>query len=877
MHKLLRRVSYLLNRRRMDQDLADEMEAHREMMAEDRRTAFGNVLRLREDGRAAWGWVWLERLWQDLNYGRRAIARHPGLAVIAVISLAVGIGANCAIFSLADTVLLRPLPVPDPDNVVTLGSRDASGLGAAAGLNMLAASYPDYRDIRDKTTSFAGVVAYDITRLGFASRPDALPQLRMGSEVTGNFFQVMGVKPELGRSFQPEEDQVPGRDAVVILSHDLWEQEFAGDRSVLGREVRLNGLAFIVIGVMPRKFTGIEHWLYSAFYVPMMMRPRLSGDSRDVLNSRDLRFFTVKGRLKTDVPISRARAELAALGKSLEQAYPATNKNQSMDVRTEVDSQIKRVPRITAFLGMLIVLAAAVLLVACANVAGLITSRAPARAREMSLRMAIGAGRLRLIRQLITESLLLALAGGVAGVGLGYAGVLLFRQITYPSDLPLMLTFDLNQRALLFSLAIALLSVLLFGLIPAIRTSRTDLATALKAGGATVPAPRRLWGRGILVSGQVAVSLVLLTTSMFLYLGFRESLARGPGFRIDHLLLMSFDPSVVNYSPTQTHEFFRKLVEHSRSVPGVKSVALASFVPLSVEFDSFSIVPERYRFPPGRDSVSVMANRVDESYFETAGIPLIRGRGFLKTDTENTPHVAVINETLAAHYWPGQDSIGKRFRLDSEWVEIVGIAKTTKYLSTLEPPSDFLYVPYQQSPRAYMTLMVESAGEPGALAAPLREVVRSLDSNLPVYDVRTMGDFYLARAAQVYQVILQAVSSMGLMGMALAFAGLYGLMAYAVTVRTREIGIRMAIGANQGEVLVMVLRQGLALTLTGLAAGLVLSAGTTRFLRAAFPGDSPLAAYVLVTPAVLAITILAAYLPARRASRVDPMTALRCE
>jgi macrolide transport system ATP-binding/permease protein len=877
MRKLLRRISYLLNRQRMDQELADEMAAHRDMMAEDRRTAFGNALRLREDGRAAWGWVWLERLWQDLNYGRRTIARHPGFAVIAVISLAVGIGANCAIFSLADTLLLRPLPVPDPDNVVTLGLRDVSGLGAAAGINMLEASYPDYRDIRDRTASFSGVVAYDITRLGFALRPDALPQLRTGSEVTGNFFQVLGVKPELGRSVRPEQDQVPGRDAVVILSHDLWEQEFAGDRSVLGREVRLNGIAFIVIGVMPQSFSGIDHWLYSAFYVPMMMRPRLDGDSRDVLNSRDLRFFTVKGRLKTNVPISRARAELAALGKGLEQAYPATNRNQSMDVRTEVDSQIKRVPGITAFLAMLIVLAAAVLLVACANVAGLLTSRAPARAREMSLRVAIGAGRARLIRQLITESLLLALAGGVAGVALGYAGVLLFRQITYPSDLPLMLTFDLNRRALLFSLGIAVLSVLLFGLIPAIRTSRADLTTALKAGGVPVPGHHRLWGRGILVSGQVAVSLLLLTTSMFLNLGFRSSLARGPGFRIDHLMLMSFDPSAAHYSPAQTHQFFRKLVERSRSLPGVKSVALASFVPLSVEFDFFSIVPERYRLPPGRDSVSVMANRVDESYFETAGIPLIRGRGFLKTDTENTPHVAVINETLAGHYWPGQDAIGKRFRLDSEWVEIVGIAKTTRYLSSLEPPADFLYLPYRQNPRAYMTLMVESAGDPGALAAPLRDVMRSLDSNLAVYDVHTMDDFYRARAAQVYQVILQAVSSMGLMGMALAFAGLYGLMAYAVTMRTREIGIRMAIGAKQGEVLVMVLRQGLGLTLSGLAAGLVLSAGATRILRAVFPGDSPLAAYLLVTPAVLAITILAAYLPARRASRVDPMTALRYE
>ena len=889
MRKLLRRISYMLHRRRMDQELAEEMSAHREMMAEDRRRAFGSTLRLREDSHAAWGWTWLGRLWQDLNYGRRSIARNPGFALIAVLSLAVGIGANCAIFSLADTLLLRPLPVPHAADVVTLGSKDLTATtSATAGYNILPASYPDYKDIRDRTTgpggSFQGVVAYNFIRAGVSAwtdaRPDTLPQLRTGMQVTGNFFDVLEVKPELGRSFRPDEDQVPGRDAVVILDHDLWEQEFGADRSVLGRAVRMSGIAFTVIGVLPESFTSIDQWVHPAFYVPLMMGPRL-GEAADVLEGRDRRFFTVKGRLKAGVPISRARMELAALAASLEKAYPATNKNQTMDVRTELDARIKTVPYNAALIVMLTILAAAVLLVACANVAGLLTSRAPSRAREMALRVAIGAGRMRLIGQLLTESLLLALAGGIAGVGVGYAGVLLFRQITYPSDLPLMISFDMNQRALLFSLGIALLSVFLFGLIPAIRTSRADLTTALKAGGGPAPGLRGffgapLWGRSVLVSGQVAVSLVLLTTNMFLYLGIHNNLAAGPGYRIDHLLLMSFDPSVEHYSAVQEHEFYKQLVERSRSVPGVKSVALASFVPMAVDIDSFSIVPEGNRLPRGINSVSVMASRVDENYFETAGIPLVRGRGFLKTDTENTPRVAVINETLAAHYWPGQDPIGKRFQLEG-WVQIVGIARTTKYLATLEPPTDFLYVPYRQNPRGYMTLMVESAGDPAALTAPLRQVVRGLDSNLPVYDVRTMEEFYEARAVQVYQIIVQAVASMGLMGMGLALAGLYGLMAYAVSTRTREIGIRMAIGAKQGEVLRMMLRQGFVLAVSGMAAGLVLSAGVARLLRSTFPGDSPLAAYLLVTPVVLAVTMLAAYLPARRASRVDPMTALRDE
>jgi predicted permease len=889
MRKLLRRISYLLHRRRMDQDLADEMSAHREMMAEDRRRAFGSALRLREDSHAAWGWVWLERLWQDLNYGRRSIARDPGFALIAVLSLATGIGANCAIFSLADTLLLRPLPVPDPGDVVTLGSKDLTATtSATAGYNVLQASYPDYKDIRDRTTSsggsFQGVVAYNFIRAGVSAwtdaRSDVQPHLRTGMQVSGNFFDVLEVKPELGRSFRPDEDQVPGRDAVVILDHDFWEQEFASDRSVvggsvLGKTVRMSGIAFTVIGVLPKRFTSIDQWVHPAFYVPLMMGPRL-GQAADVLEGRDRRFFTLKGRLKAGVPISRARMELAALAASLEKAYPATNKNQTMDARTELDARSKTVPANAALIVMLTVLAAAVLLVACANVAGLLTSRAPARAREMALRVAIGAGRTRLIRQLITESSLLALAGGIAGIGVGYAGVLLFRQITYPSDLPLMISFDMNERALLFSMGIALLSVFLFGLVPAIRTSRADLTTALKAGGAAVPGFRRLWGRSTLVSGQVAVSLVLLTTTMFLYLGIHANLAAGPGYRIDHLLLMSFDPSLAHYSAAQDHEFYRQMVERARSLPDVKSAALASFVPMTVDIDSFSIVPEGKRLPPGIDSVRLMGNRVDENYFETAGIPLVRGRGFLKTDTENTPRVAVINEALASHYWPGQDPIGKRFQLEG-WVEIVGIAKTTKYQSSLEPPADFVYVPYRQNPRDHMTLMVESAGDPAALTAPLREVVRGLDSSLPVYDVHTMENFYRARSVQVYQIIIQAVASMGLMGMGLALAGLYGLMAYAVSSRTREIGIRMAIGAGRGEVLRMVLRQGFVLAVSGLGVGLVLSAGVAPLLRSTFPGDSPLGAYLVVTPAVLAVTMLAAYLPARRASRVDPMTALRHE
>lgn len=874
----------------LDQELADYLEREtadnmaRGMSAEDARLAarrkLGPVARVKEETRSAWGWTWIERLFQDLRYGRRTLKRNPGFALIAIMSLAVGIGANCAIFTLADTLLLRPLPVPDPRGVLTIGSRDTAGAADPGGFSILPASYPDYRDIRDKATSFQGVAAFDFERVAFAADTRGPARLDMGMTVSGNFFEVMQVAPELGRAFGPEEDRAPGRDTVVVLSHDLWTREFASDRSAIGREVRLNGIAFTVIGVMPPEFSGVDRFVYSAFYVPMMMKPALDANPANALEDRNMRVLMVKGRLKPGVSLARARAELAALSSLLAKTYPATNKTQTMDARTELDARIRQSPPLAGFTLMVMVLAAAVLLVACANVAGLLTSRAPARAREMALRLAIGSGRPRLILQLLTESLLLALGGCIAGVGLAYAGVLLLRQITIPSDLPLMISFDLDQRALEFGLAAGVLSVFLFGLIPAVRTSRTDLATALKAGSTTVAGAGRLWGRNVLVSGQVAVALMMLTVALFMFRAFRASLAAGPGYRTDHLAMMSFDPAVAHYDAAQDREFYQRLLDRSRDLPGAKAAALVSFVPMDVtSSDAFAIVPERVSLPGGSSNVSVMGNRVSEDYFEAAGVPLLRGRGFLDSDTASAPRVAVVNQALANHYWPQQDAIGKRFQLDGDWVEIVGVAKTTKYESSFEAPIDFLYLPYRQNPRTAMTLMVESAGDARPLIPPLREVVRSLDAAMPVFDVRLMEDFYRERAIRTNLVTIQAIAAMGLMGMALAMTGLYGLMAYAVSARTREIGIRMTIGASRGEVMRMVLRQGLTLAAAGIAAGEVLSLGAARAMQAAFGGGGgPRAtAYLTVAPLALAVTMLAAYVPARRAAKVDPAVALRDE
>jgi predicted permease len=842
------------------------------------------ALNVKEDTRAVWGWIWLERLWQDLRHGTRMLRKTPGFTFVAVLSLAIGIGANSAMFSFADALLFRPLPVLRPSEVVTVNW--TSPTGHFGEFTFSAASYRDYADLRDRSRSFTGLAAFTIQNYGLSTRADQLPQLRMGLLMTGNFFQVMGVAPALGRAFLPEEDRVPGRDAVVVLSHDCWQKQFAADPSVLGRKVWLNGVPFTIIGVAPERFTGMDQVTRPSFYVPIMMWPRLTQSPQDrPLEARDQRSLTIKGRLRSGVSTAQAEAELVTIAKDLERAYPDTNHNQTVNVRTEIATRIQQSPPDAMFVAMLCTLAGAVLLVACANVAGLLLSRVGVRSREIALRLAIGASRRRLIRQLLTESLLIALAGGLAGLGVGYAGAQLFHRIQIPSDLPIVISFQVDRRALLFSLAVAFLSTILFGLIPALQTTRTDLISALKTSGTNLAGHRRLWGRNFLVVGQVAVSLVLLVVSTTLFRGFRSELLRGPGYRTDHLLMMSFDPSLVHYTEAQSQQFYQQLVERARLVPGVKSATLTFAIPLGADSGDFvAMIPEGFHLAKGQEGVSIFANSVGENYFETMNIPLVDGRGLLVTDTANAPHVAVVNETFARHYWPGQSAVGKRFRINDAtgpWLQIVGVAKTSKYFWITEPPMEFVYLPLAQRPHSHMRLLVQSVGPPGALSAPLREVVHSLDANQPIYDVRTMQEYFDVRAVRTCSVIVETVGAMGVMGVLLSIIGLYGLVAYAAGRRTREIGIRMAIGAQRSTVLRMMMRQGLVLALIGTAIGFALALAAIRTMTSSFifsfsPANGFLT-YLLVVPALLAVTLLAAYIPARRASRVDPTTALRYE
>jgi predicted permease len=875
-----------------DRELQEELRVHLELAAADERrrghsahsaaraakVRAGGVAQAMEALRDQRGLPWLADLARDVRFACRMLAANPGFASVSVVSLAIGIGANCAVFSFADGLLLRPLTVPRPGEVVTVGSTGPVG-------GRLVASYRDYVDIRDRSSSFDGLAAFTTSTVGFAADSGSLPRLRIGMLVTGNLFPTIGIEPQLGRRFRPEEDQVPGRDAVVILGHNFWQQQFDADRSIVGRTVWLNGIAFTVVGVAPAGFTGLDQFTRFDFYAPLMMWPRLVADSSaQPLEARDFRSLRVRGRLRSDLTLAEARTELSQIAADLERAYPVTNRNQRIDARTELQARIVESPPNAAVIAMLTLLSGAVLFVACANIAGLLTSRAPVRAREIALRLAMGAGRLRVIRQLVTESVLIAIIGGAAGLAVGYAGVTAFSQFQLPTDLPIALSFELDRRAVLVSLVVAVSSVVFFGVVPAIQSTRADLNTVMKATDATGPGGRRRWGRALLVSGQVAASVILLVVATVIYRSTQQLLTAGPGYRTDHLLMISFDPSLVRYSEVRAQQFFEQVAERARLVPGVKSAALTSLIPMDGS-SPVTIVPEGFQPPDGTEIAPPLSSVVDEHYFNTLGLSILKGRGFHATDDADAPRVAVVNEHLAQHYWSGQDPIGKRFRLndsDGPWVEIVGLTKTTKYTFILESPKEFVYFPFRQRPQPRMTLLAESVGDPADLVTPLREVVRSLDANQPIYNVRTMDEFYRMRVVSVYDLIIGLIGAMGVTGLALSIVGLYGLVAYAVTRRTREIGIRMAVGAARSDVLRLVLRQGLVLALAGLGVGLLASVGVQRAMAAAFAGSprgnrTDVTGLVLVAAAVLAVTLLAAYVPARRASRVNPSDALRYE
>ena len=816
----------------------------------------------------------------DLSYALRTLRKSPGFALVAIISLALGIGANSAMFSLADALLLRPLPVPHASALVVVQSHlrgeSIGGLAQYAGL-----SYPDFKDLRDRSESYTGLAASQYSQFGFATEKGALPQMKFGELVSGDFFRVLDVPLELGRAFRPDEDKVPGRDAVVVLGHELWRTDFAADPNAVGRTIFLNNVPFTVIGVAPAPFTGSNGLIRSALFVPLAMGPRLQDDlAASMLEKRDNRGMMVHGRLKPGIGVTQAAAEARVVSQQLAQAYPATNRTSSMAVDSDLQGKLKKGPEVAAMLFFPLAMGAVVLLIACANVANILLSRARARSREIAVRLAIGAGRGRLVRQLLTESLAIAALGGVLGLLVAMAGVELFTRIKISVDMPILLDVRLDPRVLLFTILVSVVSALLFGLAPALQSSHPDLVPALKSGKGDDGKRRRLLGRNTLVMAQVAGALLLLVCATQAYRGASMVMSAPAGFRTHHLLMASFNPTLAKYTPDQAKGFYKLLLERARNLPGVKSAALAQAAPLMPGGGASRLVPEGVKLPPGTKAVGLMSNTVSEGYFDTLHVPIVKGRAFEVSDRAESRPVAIVNEMFARKYYPNQNPIGKRLRLkgaNGEVLEIVGVARQSKYEDLVEPPIEYLYRPLSQNPQQAMTIMVATAGPSSGAAGPLRDIVRTLDAGQPMYGVRTMEEVFDERANEL-GIFTEAIGAMGLLGLTLAMVGLYGLMSYSVSLRAGEIGIRMAVGAGRSGVLGMIMKQGMVLAAVGVSIGLLLCLLASKAVTAALgvPGFN-LPFVALVTVGLVAAAGLGAYAPARRASRLDPNAVLRQE
>jgi len=888
------RLKSIFRRRRTESELDEELQFHLDHKIEEGLAeglspeearykalrAMGGLEQRKEEIRDARGIHWLTDFVDDVRYAVRSLRRTPGLAAVIVVTIALGIGMTATPFSMLDALVFRPYPVPHPGRVVTLVSTshdDAFGRF----------SYREYVDIRDHTKSYDGVLANaDLGPVGFSAQPGATPIVRGGMMVSGNYFRALGVEPTLGRGFRDDEDRVPGRDAVVVLAPDFWKREFSADPSIVGRTVRLNGRDFAVIGVAPDSFPGMFVFAHPDFYMPLAMAPVFSTNPlKDFFVDRDARELVVRARLKRGTTLREARNELGLLAKAFERDYPKLNRDRGAGVHTQFEMRTQDTDANWKFGVIFTALALAVLLVACTNAAGLLLSRARTRTREIAIRLAIGAGRLRLIRLLLTESLVLALLGGAGGIAVGYVGISLMRRFSIPTELPVEVPFRMDARVLMVSLVLSVLSAIFCGLAPALQSTRMDLVNGLKSSEGDEPGHgrKRLWGRNALVVAQVAMSLMLLAASFLMYRGFQNSVAQYTGFTKDHLLMIRFDPRLVQYDAAKTRQFYELLTERAGQAPGVERAALTQNPPLGLDNSGdVAFVPEGFQMPRDRESFRAPMDTVDEGFFPTMGIGIVRGRGFRATDTAETPRVAVVNERFAKHYWPNADAVGKRFRLENAAgtpVEIIGVAQTIKYRDSFDRGIDFVYLPLRQHPVARMVLLLKSSDDPVQLLQPVKSIVRSLDPNMPLLETRTFEDLFRYATVDGPRVAVLLVGTLGAVGLLLAIAGLYGLVSYNVSRKTREIGIRMAIGARPADVLRLMMGKGLVLVAIGSVIGLGMGFALERLMNAMLfnAGGVDLTVYLVVVPAMVVVTALAAYVPARRAARIPPTLALRCE
>ncbi len=823
----------------------------------------------------------MRTLLNDLRYAFRTLRKSPGFTLIAMLSLGLGIGANTAMFSFVDAILFRPLPVKNSGSIVALHT-------TAPGRALGNVSYPDFLDLRDQTRTLDSMVAYTTFPAGVGASREAMPHMTLGYLVSGNFFSALGIDVPVGRSFRPDEDRPGSTDLVTVISHGFWERGFNSDPGVTGRTMWLNGKEFTIVGVASKDFSGPEAYVQPDMYVPVNLYRQAAPmiTDSDFLTSRKLRPVSLFARLKPGVSLKTAQAELTTIAKALAAQYPDSNKERTFTVLSFLDDRIEQ-DKVDAILSVtLLGITGMVLLIACANVANLLLARGTARVKEIAIRIAIGAGRGTLIRQLLTESMVLALLGGVAGVAVGLAGVRFLQSVKIPLDYPIDLGIRVDSRLLVFSLVVTIVTGIVFGLLPALRSTRMDLNTTMKASDQG-PVRQGFWrgrlaGRNVLVTVQLTLSVVLLVASGMFVKGFSAARTMDPGFRIDHTLMLSFNASLIRYDEAKSRLFYKALIDRVRALPGVTDATLADNFPFSSDVFTRNAVVDGYQPRAGEEAPYAFANIVDDHYFNTLGTRILRGRAFDTRDTATSPRVVILNEVAAKKFFPNRDALGAQMRLDSATgpvVQVVGIAKTGTYLYWAEPPTPFLWMPFTQDYGPHVTLQVHTEGDPAAMAATIRDAARAIDPDMPVFSVRSMEAFYDQRAMLGPRLTMQVVTAVGLMGLLLAVIGLYGVVAYAVSRRTREIGIRMAIGANPGDVLRMILGQGLVFTAIGVGVGLGISFFASRVLANFVVGVSPRDPSIFLSvPLILAAVMIAAcWLPARRAARIDPTLALRQE
>jgi macrolide transport system ATP-binding/permease protein len=823
----------------------------------------------------------MQTLWQDLRYGVRMMVKQPGFTLIAVLTLALGIGANGVIFSLVNALLLRPLPVDRPQELAAVFTSDFSS-GDFGG-----SSYPDYADFRARNQSFAGLVSYQPQPLSL--NIDGTNERAFGEIVSGNYFTVLGLKPTLGRGFLPEEEQKPGAAPVAVISHKLWQTRFGGDPATVGRSVKLNGQPFTIVGVAPENYAGLIRGIAVDWWVPAMMVDQLVPGSRN-LTERGNRGLLIMGRLKPGVTVTQAQAEFNNIAAQLYKEWPQQWENirrQGRSISLVPESEARVMPGLRTplviFTALLMTVVGLVLLIACANVANLLLARAAARRKEIAIRLSLGAGRGRLIRQLLTESVLLALLGGSAGLALAVWGADLLMAFKPPTPIPIEINLHGDWRVFGFMFGLSLLTGIVFGLVPALAASRPDVTASLKDNSGAGSGRGRL--RGALVVVQVALSLLLLICAGLFLRSLRNASAIDPGFDADNLLAMTMDLEQQGYDEARGKQFNAQLLDRVRALPGVVSASLTDSLPLGLDGARRGITIEGYSAQPG-ESTELHSSTVAPGYFETLRIPLLQGRTFETQDRPEAPGVVLINEAFARRYWPGQPPLGKRIQMgavregtnNAPHLTVVGVVKDGKYTSLGEEATPFFYLNLAQRYASSPTLIVRTNGNPTDLLATVRNEVTTLDKSLPLFDVKTMRQ-HLGIALLPARLAGSVLGVFGLVALLLAAAGIYGVMAYAVAQRTREIGIRMALGADSLAVLRLVVQQGMTLVLIGLAIGLAAAFALTHLLKSLLFGVSTVDPVTFAGIALLLtlVALLACWIPARRATKVDPMIALRCE